>query len=1073
LSELGKLLSDINTAAVSGRFHSEAELRQFFLSGLAESLGGKTRAQLQIRLEESLAQGRSDARVAFVVFEFKDPGRLSSPAQRRASLRETIDNLAKTAQKLGVDPDRLRGLLTDGDSAQVVSWHEPSGEYLATDVRGHPLDEPLSFRPILETASWLEGSIQALTTRELSPSNLLEDFGPGSDLGRSLFKALWDHFQETIQSERTKSFFRQWEILFSASTSKVATGDDILERIRSYGIEAAAVRSEEEVRQFLFVLHTYYAVLLKLIALLVADTVHLLGPISLVARVRKNPATEWKSAEEQLPKLAANLIEKDVFSWFKTETNSPVSAALGAVAERIEHYDAGSVRRDVLKRVYQQLIPPKLRKALGEFYTPDWAAEITLDAAGYQGHGRLIDPSCGSGTFLVLANNRLIEANPKRESSELLDLVLESVVGLDLNPVAVSTARINYLLSIVELIRTAKLSKGIRIPVYLANSVVVPAESRLNPEAPVAEVPIWDRTLVVPFDSKSPRTTNELLAQLEEFASRDVAHYLSAIRNTIGVGFEENYRPILRELHRFVSDLQSRDANGIWARFVENFFAPLFIGKFDFVVGNPPWVAPIHMPKAYRDHVNELMESSGYQEVYKPKLRTATARFAGGEPAFVACLPFIPVAFERYLKQTDEARVAFLLTSSLARSLNAGGWRESVISDRLESVVDLTPITDIHEGANSWAFVPVLKNPPVRMEIEYDFVQRSGAKVRKATSEDRPNLVHNAWSLDRGAVSFSTSDKKSPWLTAPKEVGAIFRRMIDGQPRVGDVYSMNTGIKTDDNKVYYLKSVDRLVGHHAWVTTLGSEQILIESALLYPVVLGKNLGAWTTEYSWMILPHRREDWKPYPEAHFQREFPEAFAYFDRHKSTLIRRQDYLNQGSKLPFYTVFRLSENKMGRDHVACPLIETSLKASLVPESTKLDPVSSPRPIIVDQSARTVDVDPHRAALYVAGLLNSTPYRALACVLADPKGGVPFRQYPQWTVAVLPLIPWQTGGSHANAIAELARSRVQGNGSEDKSFQAELDGLVGDLFGLTSLEGDRLTKFLDFMMGNITKWAT
>ena len=41
----------------------------------------------------------------------------------------------------------------------------------------------------------------------------------------------------------------------------------------------------------------------------------------------------------------------------------------------LTEYDLSKVREDVLKGVYQQLIDPKDRHDLGEYYTPDWLCE--------------------------------------------------------------------------------------------------------------------------------------------------------------------------------------------------------------------------------------------------------------------------------------------------------------------------------------------------------------------------------------------------------------------------------------------------------------------------------------------------------------------------------------------------------------------------------------------------------------------------------------------------------------------------------------------------------------------------
>jgi hypothetical protein len=46
-----------------------------------------------------------------------------------------------------------------------------------------------------------------------------------------------------------------------------------------------------------------------------------------------------------------------------------------------------------------------VRHDLGEYFTPDWLAELVLKEVEYDGdlEKRVLDPACGSGTFLVLA----------------------------------------------------------------------------------------------------------------------------------------------------------------------------------------------------------------------------------------------------------------------------------------------------------------------------------------------------------------------------------------------------------------------------------------------------------------------------------------------------------------------------------------------------------------------------------------------------------------------------------------------------------------------------------------------
>ena len=55
--------------------------------------------------------------------------------------------------------------------------------------------------------------------------------------------------------------------------------------------------------------------------------------------------------------------------------------------------------------LYQRYFDRDTRKALGEFYTPPEVIEFILDECRYKGQraDRLLDPACGSGSFLAAA----------------------------------------------------------------------------------------------------------------------------------------------------------------------------------------------------------------------------------------------------------------------------------------------------------------------------------------------------------------------------------------------------------------------------------------------------------------------------------------------------------------------------------------------------------------------------------------------------------------------------------------------------------------------------------------------
>jgi len=98
--------------------------------------------------------------------------------------------------------------------------------------------------------------------------------------------------------------------------------------------------------------------------------------------------------------------------------------------------------QNILTDLYQAVIPGNLRHDLGEFFTPDWLAEKTMTMAGFNGaiDKTVFDPGCGSGVFLLAA------ATSKIENHSSLVNLLNSVIGCDLNPLGVLSARLNLLL---------------------------------------------------------------------------------------------------------------------------------------------------------------------------------------------------------------------------------------------------------------------------------------------------------------------------------------------------------------------------------------------------------------------------------------------------------------------------------------------------------------------------------------------------------------------------------------------------------------------------------------------------
>ncbi len=107
--------------------------------------------------------------------------------------------------------------------------------------------------------------------------------------------------------------------------------------------------------------------------------------------------------------------------------------------DSLNEYDFSRMESDFLGRVYEKLIPPIERKRLGQFYTPPEIVDLIVKLTIKDEKARVLDPACGSGSFLVKAYHRLRELNgiPRDLSGALGETfhrqLLDQLYGVDIN----------------------------------------------------------------------------------------------------------------------------------------------------------------------------------------------------------------------------------------------------------------------------------------------------------------------------------------------------------------------------------------------------------------------------------------------------------------------------------------------------------------------------------------------------------------------------------------------------------------------------------------------------------------
>ena len=322
-------------------------------------------------------------------------------------------------------------------------------------------------------------------------------------------------------------------------------------------------------------------------------------------------------------KKIENLVESDFFQWAaEPPTAAIVRPAWEGALGLILTYDLSQLSHDVLKGVYQELVDPKDRHDLGEYYTPEWLCTRLVDEMMPDtGIVSVLDPTCGSGSFLRAAIAHLIDHNPEMDQAELLAAILENVVGIDIHPLAVTIARATYVLALRDLVSST--DRPIHLPVYLADALFLPKEihqSLLNGrETEIRFGLSKDYAIYLPSQILESGTQFDSAIRLSAAVAADHAERgretPSRLQRYLGQrvpGFSAllHSEVIVEALWDFVeklAELIRKQENSIWAFVIVNGYRPaLMKNRFDLILGNPPWLSYRYISDpAYQAEVKE------------------------------------------------------------------------------------------------------------------------------------------------------------------------------------------------------------------------------------------------------------------------------------------------------------------------------------------------------------------------------------------------------------------------------------------------------------------------------------
>jgi len=600
--------------------------------------------------------------------------------------------------------------------------------------------------------------------------------------------------------------------------------------------------------------------------------------------------------------LVESVFEKSVYDWWELELlsikklsptygvsdygNQFIQIFCQSLAELILNlakYDFSEMVGDPFGDLYQNYFDKETRKLMGEFYTPIEIVTYILDIIDYRIQNntilekRLIDPACGSGTFLIEALKRFLKAaelendlNNKFYWTEILSRLLSEfrIVGLDIHPFAVMMSQTHFFLILLPYYKKAVLEQ------YESGLFVIKKLPIFNTDS------LWDLTR----DSKE---NDQLIFEGSFYRKMKIGNFPN-------------------------SNLPAKLLNN---------------GQYDFVVGNPPYV-------------NIRMIEQTQKEYYKSVYQTAKGSFDlyclfiekgvnlltnGGKLGYITSNQFMLSDYGKYVRE-------YLTSSQTSKNARCKliqilDFRDSRIFNDVINypcIITLEKTKKLEEISNNKIkFIRVKKN------------------TNHLLNNLLMNLNESKRTLDFYDIFDYPQSELSEdiWTFMPKEEREIFNhvwKMKDYQ-FVDVTENIFVGTQTSLDKVYLVNITQDSGEDTVKIKPKGSnKEFNFERELLKPILKGKDVTKWLLNWSnhWLIFPYEKNQKKVSLNRNkLKKDYPKAWEYFLAHKEQIIEREGCKMKNRSDWFAFIYPKNHERFEQAKIMSQLLSRKNRFALDPE--------------------------------------------------------------------------------------------------------------------------------------------
>lgn len=794
----------------------------------------------------------------------------------------------------------------------------------------------------------------------VSPMLLKQLIGPETEVGQRLLPALFSAVCKAYDSSsttRTKLIYTEWVRLFGQVDG---TETDRLTQYLEDISQLHGIEYYKNPQAYVFALNTYIAIVAKTCA------VYALTSRSDVVPAITNAKSFLSTIEDSgYFKLFGieNMLGTDFFSWYLGDDVKNLNIPLGILLDRLLTIDFDITQknpesvRDLFKGLYMGFTPAPMRHALGEYYTPDWLASHVMDVAAWRPEQSLLDPTCGSGTFILEGLRRRLEvASPNASARDLL----EGLYGFDLNPLAVLTTKASI---VVFLSERFDMSDPVLLPIFLADAI--------NTADPVDDIfrhsiltEKGERTFSIPVALAKAVDFFYVMDHLRSCIDsgleiNDIMLSLCSISCTVKL-LEKKHIDILKQTIQTLIELHRNHWNGIWCLILFDRIEAGCVKNVDLVAGNPPWVKWSHLPRPYAEFIKPICDRMNI---------FSDDTWVGGIQSDVSTVVTYH-ALERFVKRGGG--LAFLITGTVFKNESSQGFRrwklyteqgeESMAVEIVEDYALLRPF----EGVANWPMLLIIRRNDKCTEYPVNYRKY----LKKKCKNTAPELSSYE---DLFAMPVPGTDA-GPWLVGTDSDMAVWPNLFNTGC---ESYRSRKGVTTDANGIFFVDAQttstnlvlirnDPRNGRHRNIV---ARSVLVERDDVFPLLRGRDVQRFVAKPKigqCIIVPQRGM----FGDEALPSTRPLLFKYLCLFREILEHRSSYRRFQKGKPFWSVWSTGEYTFSPYKVVWKEMSGPTFVAAYVGSSQFG--AETKVVIPDHKVYFVPMETENEAAYLTAFLNS-----------------------------------------------------------------------------------------------------